>query len=103
MIRSIYFTGADKLQLDIPIEQYSQALQDTQGILWVDFVGEDPENCEDILLNTFGFHPLAVDDALRETHIPKVDDWDNYLYIVLQDINFNGGEETWRQWSWTFL
>ena len=92
MIRSIYFTGADELQLDIPIEQYSQALQDTQGILWVDFVGEDPENCEEILLNTFGFHPLAVDDALRETHVPKVDDWDNYLYIVLQDVNFDGGE-----------
>lgn len=92
MIRSIYFTGADELQLDIPIEQYSQALQNTQGILWVDFAGEDPENCEDILLKTFGFHPLAVDDALRETHIPKVDDWDNYLYIVLQDIHFNSGE-----------
>jgi magnesium transporter len=92
MIRSIYFTGTDKLQFDLPIEQYSQAIQNTEGILWVDFVGEDPENCEDILLKIFGFHPLAVDDALRETHVPKVDDWETYLYIVLQDIHFHSGE-----------
>jgi magnesium transporter len=92
MIRSIYFSGADELQLDIPIDQYSQALQNTQGILWVDFVDEDPEHCEEIMLNIFNFHPLAVDDALRETHVPKVDDWDDYLYIVLQDIHFHSGE-----------
>lgn len=91
MIRSIYFTDDKELKLDLPIEQYSQALQNMQNILWVDIVGEEPENCEGILLNTFGFHPLAVDDALRETHVPKVDDWENYLYIVLQDIRLDQG------------
>jgi magnesium transporter len=92
MIRSIYYTGAEQLQLDIPIEQYSQAIQNTEGIFWVDFVGEDPQHCEAILLNTFGFHPLAVDDALHETHVPKVDDWEAYLYVVLKDIHFHRGE-----------
>jgi magnesium transporter len=92
MIRSIYFSGADELQLDLSIDQYSQLLENPQGILWVDFVGEDPEHSEDILLNVFGFHPLAVDDALRETHVPKVDDWDTYLYIVLKDVHFHRGE-----------
>jgi magnesium transporter len=92
MIRSIYFTGAEEIQLNIPIEQYKPALENPQGILWVDFFDEDPEHCEDIMLNIFGFHPLAVDDALRETHVPKVDDWDTYLYIVLQDIHFDKGE-----------
>lgn len=91
MIRSIYFTGKDELRLDIPVEQYSQALQDTMGILWVDFEGEESIHCEDILLKTFGFHPLAVDDALRETHVPKVDDWDDYIYIVLQAIHYHPG------------
>lgn len=94
MIRSIYFTGAEEIQLDIPVEQYKQALENPQGILWVDFFDEDPQHAEDIMLNVFGFHPLAVDDALRETHVPKVDDWDTYLYIVLQDIRFEKGDES---------
>jgi hypothetical protein len=26
------------------------------------------------LRETFGFHPLAVEDALQEVHVPKLDD-----------------------------
>lgn len=39
--------------------------------------------CEHILLDTFAFHPLAVDDALEESHVPKIDDWQDYVYLVL--------------------
>ncbi len=49
----------------------------------MDFAGEPNQTCEPILLDVFGFHPLAVDDALQETHTPKVDDWGEYIYIVL--------------------
>jgi magnesium transporter len=65
------------------------ALLDMQGVLWVDFEETPAETDEPILLKVFGFHPLAVDDALQETHVPKLDDWVNYLYIVLEAIRFN--------------
>jgi magnesium transporter len=41
------------------------------------------------LRETFGFHILAVEDALQETHAPKIDDWGDYLYIVLHAIESN--------------
>jgi magnesium transporter len=53
----------------------------------VDFIGEPEESAEPILRG-FGFHPLAIDDALQETHTPKVDDWGDYLYIVLSILNY---------------
>jgi magnesium transporter len=59
-----------------------------QGVLWVDFEETPSETDEPILRKVFGFHPLAVDDALRETHVPKLDDWVKYLYIVIQAITF---------------
>jgi magnesium transporter len=93
MIRSQYFKLGGELQQEIKPEQYQELLKDPQGILWVDFVREEPEHCEDILLRIFGFHPLAVDDALHETHIPKVDDWETYLYIALHAISFTHGED----------
>ena len=37
---------------------------------------------ETLLRDVFDFHPLAVEDALQESHIPKVDDWGDYIYIV---------------------
>ena len=93
MLRALYLKGQDDSLSAINPEDYPLALNDSAGILWVDFGGEDPEPSEDILLHTFEFHPLAVDDALHETHIPKVDDWERYLYIAMHAISFTSGSE----------
>ena len=88
MIRSLYYSGDGSFSSDLRPEEFPVALQDTRGLLWVDLVGEPPEVCAPILLQTFGFHPLAVDDALHQKHIPKVDDWGQYLYLVLHAVVF---------------
>lgn len=52
---------------------------------WVDLHparGEPPE-FEQALLDEFGIHPVAVEDALQEAHVPKLVDWPGYLYLVL--------------------
>jgi magnesium transporter len=93
MLRALYFNGIEDLLTEISPDGYAVALQNKSGILWVDFGGEEPKDAEGILLHTFGFHPLAVDDALQETHVPKVDDWEQYIYIVMHAISFASGEE----------
>lgn len=89
MFRSLYYSSRRQLHLDLQPHEFARALRDRQGLLWVDFSGESAEVCEPILRG-FGFHPLAIDDALQETHAPKVDDWDDYLYIVLNSITLSG-------------
>ena len=93
MLRAIYYKGNGDLLTDITPNEYAAALQDISGVLWVDFGGEDPVASEDILLQTFKFHPLAVDDALHETHVPKVDDWEQYIYIAMHAISFSRGKD----------
>ena len=93
MLRAIYYTGNGDLPVEITPDDYPAALEDKEGVLWVDFTGEDPESSEQVLLKTFGFHPLAVDDALHETHVPKVDDWEQYLYIAMHAISFTSGND----------
>jgi magnesium transporter len=83
MLRAIYQSSDGKLRTDLEKIDLAFALHDAAGFLWVDFEGEPAEACQPILLNTFGFHPLAVDDALEESHVPKLDDWGEYLYIVM--------------------
>ena len=89
MIRSIYLSpeGIFKTQLDV--DEYAGLLEKPTGLLWVDFEATKPESDEIILQETFGFHPLAIDDALLESHVPKLDDWDEYLYIVLHAVVFD--------------
>jgi len=89
MIRSLYYHPKEPLRTDLPPEEFPSALQNRDSVLWVDFSGEAPEVCEPIL-QQFGFHPLSIDDALQETHSPKIDDWSEYLYIVINYMHLNG-------------
>ena len=95
MIRSLYYVPGQPLQKDLPPEQFRELIQNTQATLWVDFISEPPEVCLPIM-EDFGFHPLAIDDALQETHVPKLDDWGDYLYIALNYMNMEPDGETWE-------
>ena len=81
MIRALFYLPGSPLRTDVIPGQFSKLLRNRKGLLWVDFVGEPPEIAEPILQD-FNFHPLAIDDALQETHIPKLDDWNDYIYIL---------------------
>jgi magnesium transporter len=85
MIRSLYRAQDGQIRTDLTVDKFAAAPQDADGLLWVDLSSE-PETCEPILRQTFGFNPLAVDDALEETHVPKVDDWEEYLYLALHAV-----------------
>ena len=89
MIHSLYRTQDDKLRTELKPDEFATALQDANGLLWVDFCQTPPEEDAPILLQTFGFHPLAVDDALQESHVPMVDDWGQFLYIVSHAVVFD--------------
>jgi len=92
MIRSLCYTPDKPVRVDLGSEEFGAALKEPGVLLWVDFGGEPPELCEPILRQVFGFHPLAVDDALAESHVPKVDDWDTYLYVVLHAVALDAEE-----------
>jgi magnesium transporter len=89
MIRLLYRTAAGDVQTATSPESIPTALQDSKGLLWVDFYDEPPESCEVIMREVFQFHPLAIDDALEERHVPRVDDWGKYLYLVLHAVTFD--------------
>jgi magnesium transporter len=92
MVRTVYLSKEGKLQTGLTQIDIAFALQDVQGLLWVDFEAVPDAESEPILLKTFGFHPLAVDDALQESHVPKLDDWGSYLYIVLHAVVYDEKE-----------
>lgn len=56
--------------------------------IWIDL--EKPEESEiDILRDVFNFHPLAIEDCLHKRQRPKVDNYKDYYFIVLNE--FTGG------------
>src|SRR5262245_37228782 len=90
MIRSIFRSSQGVLTQNLTIDQMKEALKDAKGTLWLDLV-PPPESSNEqigaILRDLFHFHPLAVDDALNESHVPRIDDWQEYVYIVLHALD----------------
>jgi magnesium transporter len=91
-IRTIYRDGGGAIHLDWPPDRIAEAVEDRQGTLWVDIEDVGPSSnggVEALLRDVFHFHPLAIEDALKDTHVPKIDDWCSYLYIVFHTIDFD--------------
>jgi magnesium transporter len=89
MLRSLCRTSDGLVVTGLSQEAFAGQIQDPGSMLWVDFSGESPEASEPVLRQAFAFHPLAVDDALKESHVPKVDDWGSYLYVVLHAVELD--------------
>jgi len=58
----------------------------SSAVLWVDLMA--PADSERRLLSeVFGFHPLAVEDAVSALQFPKIETYPGYLYVVLHGID----------------
>jgi magnesium transporter len=95
-LRIIFRDGSGAIHLDWPGIRLREAIDDHKGTLWVDLENPDEssvEQAEAVLRTTFGFHPLAVEDALQESHIPKIDDWGEYIYLVFHGTSLDSADD----------
>ena len=88
MLRTLCYKKDGTIRTDIPLDEVKVLLEEGDTTLWMDFEATLPEQDEPILTHVFNFHPLAVEDALQQSNVPKLDDWDDYLYIVLHTVVF---------------
>lgn len=61
---------------------------DTEKVLWIDILNPGEEEME-FLKEKFDFHTLALEDCLSTIERPKIDDYDDYIFIVLHFPAFN--------------
>ena len=59
--------------------------------VWVDLDSPTPDEAK-VLSDLFHFHELAIEDALSESHHPKVESYGEYLYLILHGIDFSAAE-----------
>jgi magnesium transporter len=65
-------------------------LLDTSARFWLDLAGMDNSTADGLLLDTFGFHPLAVEDAEHFGQRPKLDPYDHFTLIVVHGATSSG-------------
>lgn len=85
--------GSCQMELITP-EALPAALADQNCVLWLDLClnSERVQSTSEFLSHNFGFHPLAIEDALVDTHLSRVDDWQKYIYMSFHSLEYRANE-----------
>jgi magnesium transporter len=66
------------------------------ALIWVNIEGELDESTQEILKASSGLHPLALQDASRNRHPPKIEEFSDCTFLIFKtltsetvDINFS--------------
>jgi len=87
VIRSFLWTGNGNVRRDLAPDEIRSALEAKKGVLWVDMEDPSPEEAALLGADLFNFHPLAIEDCLHAQSRPKVDDHEDYLFLVFHSWN----------------
>ena len=101
---SLVFTGEQKVEkIKIDIFQYNQAsiiekkidtidelkeFLTPQNILWINVCGLHEVDKLEILRETFNINPLILEDILNVNHPPKLEEHENYLFLICKSFDF---------------
>jgi magnesium transporter len=74
------------------IETIDQCLpfKDKPTVTWINVEGLHEVKVIGKLGDCFSLHPLILEDILNTDQRPKTEDFDDYVYVVLKMLNYNG-------------
>ncbi|MBN1152717.1 MAG: magnesium/cobalt transporter CorA [Dehalococcoidia bacterium] len=85
--RSYYLNDSGTIETGLSAAQMSEALNSGRGLLWVD-IAETTKDDGELLSGVFKFHRLAIEDCVEpDIHPPKIDDYGDYLFMLVHGIN----------------
>jgi len=83
-----YLSPEGELRKDLSEEEIRVVYESKQGMLWVNIL-ETTEEDGQFLERVFYFNHLAVEDCVSAgINSPKVDDYNDYLFMVVHGINY---------------
>lgn len=88
MIHSFIFSEGKLVGRDLELEALRLVQADKGLILWVDLDNATDDEIKSVLENLFHFHPLAIEDCVTPSSLPKIEDYEEYLFMVTHGVDF---------------
>lgn len=90
--RSHYVTAAGDFRVDLPLTELRRAMASGEGKLWVDVDVTNPAQVA-FLESVPSFHPLSIEDSLNPISRGKVEEYTDYLFLVVRGVRFHAETE----------
>ncbi len=68
--------------------------KDTGGVTWVDIQGVTSPETMARLGEIYRLHPLLLEDIMNTDQRPKIDAYEDYLFLVIKTLSVNSAEKT---------
>lgn len=81
----VYREGSEEVEEGFTARDIPELLANPKNIIWIDMEAPTVED-ENILLQTFKFHHLTVEDAHETRNHPKVEGFPNYLFFIVHGV-----------------
>lgn len=88
MIHSFIFSEGKLVGRDLELEALRLVHGDKGLIVWVDLDNPTDEEIKAVLEGLFQFHPLAIEDCVTPSPLPKIEDYETYLFMVTHAVDY---------------
>ncbi|MCR6630402.1 MAG: magnesium/cobalt transporter CorA [Magnetospirillum sp.] len=88
MIHSFIFSEGKLVGRDLEVEASRLVHGDKGLILWIDLDNPTDDEIKQVLEGIFQFHPLAIEDCMTPSSLPKIEDYEDYLFMVMHAVDF---------------
>jgi len=82
MFESYYYHPSQGFKTGLSPAEITSAVKDENSVLWLDVFDLD-DNDIDLLTNAFNLHPLTVEDFIMPNARPKIEEFPDYLFLVI--------------------
>jgi magnesium transporter len=93
MIHSFIFSEGKLVGRDLELEALRLVQGDKGLITWVDLENPTDEEIKAVLEGLFQFHPLAIEDCVTPSPLPKIEDYESYLFMVTHAVDYSREEK----------
>ena len=90
LINCVAYREGRKLA-DVPVADISDYIEKHDNFVWVALRDADSAELA-VMQEEFGLHELAVEDSARGNQRPKIEEYGDSLFVVLQTVELNGEE-----------
>lgn len=69
-------------QRECPVSDLAELLKLDSSVIWLDITEPDAEAVK-IMRDVFRFHPLAIEDTHNHRQRPKIEEYDDHLFLII--------------------
>lgn len=93
MITTLVYRDTRLIATNPPADTLAALRAEPNVMLWVDLATPTAAEIRLILETLFAFHPLAIEDCVTDSPFPKLEEYDDCLYLVMHAVDYSRADK----------